>query len=86
MIAIALNREDELALIHMKNSSAFQLLKELIERDKIRPIERKLIGDSGNPLSDIAEVRYLQGQRRGLKEVFSYLESVVKEKSHEKDV
>jgi hypothetical protein len=90
VIIIALSREDELALIHLKNSPAFQLLKGLIEQEKIEPIERRLKGDSGKPFSDIVEVRELQSERRGLKAVFSYLDSLTKEKpkkiNNEKDV
>lgn len=86
VIVIELSREDELALIHLKNSPAFQLLKGLIEQEKINPIDKRLKGDSGKPFSDIVEVRELQSERRGLKAVFSYLDTLTKEKPKNKKI
>jgi hypothetical protein len=95
VIVIALSREDELALIHLKNSPAFQLLKGLIEQEKIKPIERQLLGESGKsiPFSSyrgLLRFNRLQAERNGLKAVFSYLDSLTKEKpkkiNDEKDV
>ena len=76
---IDIDRNELLALTQLQNSPNFQLLKQLIERDKIKSIENRLNGDSGKPLIDIAEVRELQGERRGLKAVFTYLDFVVKQ-------
>ena len=78
-MTIDLERNELFALTQLQNSPNFQLLKQLIERDKIKSIETRLNGDSGKPLIDIAEVRELQGERRGLKAVFAYLDFVVKQ-------
>jgi hypothetical protein len=61
------------------------MLRELIEQEKIKPIERDLLS---KPFSDLAEVRFLQGQLLGMRTVFSRLDFLTKEKpkNFEKDV
>jgi hypothetical protein len=77
-----LNRE--LALKRLRSNPDFQLLRETIEQEMVKPIESQLLE---KPLSDFAEVRYLQGKREGLMAVFKYLEFKTREKQKiEKDV
>jgi len=83
-IKIEKDLNQELALKRLRSNPDFQLLREAIEQEIIRPIERQLLEES---LSDFAEVRYLQGQRKGLMAIFKYLEFQTREKQkQEKDV
>jgi hypothetical protein len=83
-IKIEKDLNQELALKRLRSNPDFQMLREMIEQEKIRPIENQLLE---KPLSDFAEVRYLQGLREGLMAVFKYLEFLTREKQkQEKDV
>jgi hypothetical protein len=59
----------------LSESPLYRILKELIDQEKIAPIDRNL---TTKPATDLLEVRSLQGERKGLKSVFEFVENVAK--------
>jgi hypothetical protein len=58
----------------------FKLLKQLIDREIVAPIDRTL---TTKPFDNLSDVDRLQGERKGLQAVFSFVEKVSKTKIEE---
>jgi hypothetical protein len=67
-------------LQRLRSNADLQLLRELVQKDLIKPIEESLLT---KPFTDLSEVRYLQGQLHGLKAVFARLDFLSKPKQYE---
>jgi hypothetical protein len=66
----------------LNQNQDFLVLKQVIEEEKIKPLVRQLL-DPAKPFTDLGTPAEMQGRRRGMLAVFSFVEDAVKTKKEE---